>query len=183
MNLSQRFYPGTMIMRSTDPGTLRIIDLWKFRSRKSNKWYIVEVEHFPFHFYGLKFYWKGVASSKERYSLLTNDFEPRTIVMSCINIMMHYFKKDELASFGFVGAHDILAKHILSAPNKRFRFYRRMMLTLFSNDRFIQANDRNSSMYLLINKQILADKKITLARIESEISKLFVGDYSFVIEP
>lgn len=63
-------------MRSTDPDTLRIIDLWKFKSTKSNKWYIVEIERYTNHFLGLKFYWKGVALSKNRYSLLTNDYEP-----------------------------------------------------------------------------------------------------------
>lgn len=31
-------------MRSKDPSTLRIIDLWGFKSTKSNKRYIVEVE-------------------------------------------------------------------------------------------------------------------------------------------
>lgn len=72
-------------MRSKDPSTLRIVDLWTFKSAKSNKRYIVEVEKFTNHFLGLKFYWKGVANSKLRYSLLTNDYEPRTIVMSCVH--------------------------------------------------------------------------------------------------
>ena len=56
-------------MRSKDPSTLRIVDLWTFKSAKSNKRYIVEVEKFTNHFLGLKFYWKGVANSKLRYSL------------------------------------------------------------------------------------------------------------------
>ena len=47
-------------MRSKDSGSLRITDLWTFRSTKSNKRYIVEVEGFDHEFYGLKFYWKGV---------------------------------------------------------------------------------------------------------------------------
>ena len=37
-------------MSTTDYGTARKIDLWKFRSSKSHKWYIVEVEYFPMHF-------------------------------------------------------------------------------------------------------------------------------------
>lgn len=67
-------------MRSKDPESLRIIDLWTFRSIKSGKRYIVEVEEFEKDFYGLKFYWKGVEKSKDRYSLLTNDFEPLLFV-------------------------------------------------------------------------------------------------------
>lgn len=47
-------------MRSKDQSSLRIIDLWTFKSLKNNKRYIVEVEGFENEFYGLKFYWKGV---------------------------------------------------------------------------------------------------------------------------
>ena len=170
-------------MRSTDPGTLRIIDLWKFRSRKSNKWYIVEVEHFPGQFLGIKFYWKGVAASKDRYSLLTNDYEPRTIVCSCINIMYEYFRNNQEASFGFVGASDLLISKIINAPNKRFRFYRRMMLSIFGSKTFAQCYDWKNSMYLLVNRIMLNNGKLSLPQIEAEISKLYEGDYSFVIEP
>ena len=63
-----------------DPNSLRITDLWTFRSTKSNKRYIIEVEGFHNEFFGLKFYWKGVEKSQFRYSLLTNDYEPRRIV-------------------------------------------------------------------------------------------------------
>lgn len=94
-------------MRSKDSGSLRIIDLWTFRSLKSNKRYIVEVEGFENEFWGLKFYWKGVEKSKNRYSLLTNDFEPRTIVRSCIEVMLEYYRKNPLVSFGFVAAPDL----------------------------------------------------------------------------
>lgn len=56
---SEEYYIPKFIMRSKDHGSLRIIDLWAFRSIKSNKRYIVEVEGFDNEFYGLKFYWKG----------------------------------------------------------------------------------------------------------------------------
>lgn len=177
MNGGLKYYDASFIMRSTDPSTLRIIDLWKFKSFKSNKIYIVEVEHFPSKFIGLKFYWKGVATSKHRYSLLTNDHEPRTIVMSCIQIMLYYYAKDSEMSFGFVAAPDIDYSHSVSNNNKRFRFYRRLMLSLFSSDIFLQVYDVQNSIYLLINKQIILDGKITLSQIENNISKMYEGDY------
>ncbi len=88
-----KYYDASFVMRSKDPSTLRIVDIWTFKSIKSHKRYIVEIEHFSRKFLGLKFYWKGVADSKDRYSLLTNDYEPRTIIMSCIHIMLDYYKK------------------------------------------------------------------------------------------
>ena len=169
-------------MRSKDPSTLRIIDLWGFKSTKSNKRYIVEVECFSNHFLGLKFYWKGVANSKDRYSLLTNDYEPRTIVMSCVYIMLDYFKNDNCASFGFVAANNLNHSDNAKTPNKRFRFYRRMMLSIFGKETFVQGYDIRNSIYLLINKEMLQQGSITIDRIEDEISKLYVGEYSLVLE-
>lgn len=164
-------------MRSKDQSTLRIVDLWGFRSTKSSKRYIVEVESYSNHFLGLKFYWKGVADSKERYSLLTNDYEPRTIVMSCVYIMLEYFKKDNCASFGFVAANDLNHSDCTSKPNKRFRFYRRMMLSIFGSETFAQGYDIKNSVYLLINKKMLELGSISICRIEEEISKLYEGEY------
>lgn len=77
-------------MRSKSDDSLRIVDLWTFRSEKSSKRYIVEFEGFEKEFYGIKFYWKGVEKSKKRYSMLTNDYEPRTIVRSCVEVMLDY---------------------------------------------------------------------------------------------
>ena len=183
MKLEYTHYKPKFIMRTIDKGTLRSIDLWKFRSTKTRKWYIVEVEHFKAHFYGLKFYWKGVAQSPDRYSLLTNDYEPRIIVMSCIAVMMHYFMADAKSSFGFVGAHDLVETVVGDSPNKRFRFYRRMMLTLFSKDKFIQVKDVKNSMYLMINRSMYDAGQVSIPQIELEISRMYVGDYSFVLEP
>ncbi len=168
-------------MRSKDPSTLRIIDLWTFRSAKSNKRYIVEVEYFSHHFLGLKFYWKGVQHSKDRYSLLTNDFEPRTIILSCVHIMLNYYNRDSSSSFGFVAAADLGDKPI-EKPNKRFRFYRAMMLNLFGKQTFIQGYDIENSIYLLVNKTSFKNGKISKAEIEHEISRLYDGDYSIVFE-
>lgn len=128
-------------MRSKDQGSLRIIDLWAFRSIKSNKRYIVEVEGFDNEFYGIKFYWKGVEKSKNRYSMLTNDYEPRIIIRSCIEVMLEYYRRNSLVSFGFVAANDlekdIKGKKInLSGGSRRFRFYQRMMVNLFGPETF-----------------------------------------------
>lgn len=183
MGYTHPSYRAYKIMRSKDPSSLRMISLWKFKSTKSNKWYIVEVEEFPHDFYGLKFYYKGVANSKRRYSLLTYDFEPRTIVMSCINIMRNYYDENPCASFGFVAADDIdtFETKNVHTPNKRFRFYRRMMLTLFSPVNFEQYTDTANSIYLLINKKTLKRGEISLSTIERELTDLYIGDYNLNI--
>jgi|GEM_PF-1045409 len=169
-------------MRSKDHGSLRIIDLWAFRSIKSNKRYIVEVEGFDNEFYGIKFYWKGVEKSKNRYSMLTNDYEPRIIIRSCIEVMLEYYRRNSLVSFGFVAANDlekdIKGKKInLSGGSRRFRFYQRMMVNLFGPETFYQAADITNTIYLMINMKQLSSGKITIKDIENRLNQTYHGDY------
>lgn len=183
MNGMLGYYQPRFIMRSVDPISLRITDLWTFRSLKSNKRYIVEVEGFENEFYGIKFYWKGVEKSKDRYSLLTNDYEPRTIVRSCIEIMLDYYRNNPLVSFGFVAApdleKDIKGKHVnLEKGNRRFLFYQRMMINLFGPQTFSQISDTENRIYLMLNNQQLSKGLITIKRLEKRLNQLYKGDFS-----
>ncbi len=183
MKESFKYYPATYIMRSKDPDTLRIIDLWTFHSTKSNKRYIVEVEAFDKGIFGLKFYWKGVRMSPNRYSLLTYDYEPRTIVFSCIQIMMQYFERNDCASFGFIAAPDMEKRNterLANRENKRFRFYRRLMLSLFGSETFVQVHDTNNRVYFLINKKTWDRGDLTLQDIEDRINELYIGEYALM---
>lgn len=170
-------------MRSKDTASLRIIDLWSFKSTKSHKRYIVEVEGFDNEFYGIKFYWKGVESSPNRYSILTHDYEPRVIVRSCIEIMMHYYRRNPLVSFGFVAAHDLDKdiegkKRVLALGNRIFRFYQKMMLNLFGPKTFLQASDTTNTIYLMINNLQLSTGAITISELERKINSIYAGEYT-----
>ena len=181
MSVTKGFYRPSFIMRSKD-NSLRIIDLWTFRSTKSNKRYIVEVEGFENEFYGIKFYWKGVEKSKDRYSLLTNDFEPRTIIRSCIEVMLEYYRRNPLVSFGFVAARDLekdlVGKNInVESGSRRFKFYQRMMVNLFGPETFYQASDTTNTIYLMINMRQLSEKVITIKDIEDRLNQTYRGEY------
>jgi hypothetical protein len=170
-------------MRSKDVRTLRIVDLWTFKSLKSNKRYIVEVEGFENDFLGLKFYWKGVEKSKDRYSLLTNDFEPRTIVRSCIEVMLTYYRKNSLVSFGFVAApdldKDVVGKNVCNENgSRRFRFYQRLMVNLFGPESFYQASDITNTIYLMINRKALDSGVITIKDVEKKLNDTYIGDFT-----
>lgn len=169
-------------MRSKDNFSLRIIDLWTFRSKKSNKRYIVEVEGFENEFYGIKFYWKGVEKSKNRYSMLTNDFEPRIIVRTCIEVMLEYYRKNTLVSFGFVASpdleNDIKGKNYnIKTGSRRFRFYKRMMVNLFGPETFYQVADTTNTIYLLVNMSQLSNGVMTLKDIEHRLNQTYYGEY------
>ena len=182
--MANGFYDPTFIMRSKN-NSLRIIDLWTFRSTKSKKRYIVEVEGFENEFYGIKFYWKGVEKSKNRYSLLTNDYEPRTIIRSCIEVMLKYYRKNPLVSFGFVAApdldEDVRGKKIdVESGSRRFRFYQRMMVNLFGPETFFQASDTTNTIYLMINMKQLSSGAISIKDIERRLNQTYTGEYTII---
>lgn len=169
-------------MRSREHSSLRIVDLWTFRSAKTNKRYIVEVEGFENEFYGLKFCWKGVEKSKDRYSLLTNDYEPRTIVRSCVEVMLEYYRRNRLVSFGFVAApdldQDIEGKRVdTKSGSRRFRFYQRMMINLFGPETFCQVSDTTNTIYLLVNMIQLSNNTLTLKDIERKLNQTYFGEF------
>lgn len=96
----QNAYNYTFVMRQKlITGASLHVDVYHFKSLKSNLWYIVRVECYPFHMYAIKFYPKKFELSPDKYRLLTNTFEPRTIVNTCINIMMDVYESDGRTSF------------------------------------------------------------------------------------
>lgn len=184
MSVTSGFYTPSFIMRSKD-NPLRIIDLWTFRSSKSNKRYIVEVEGFENEFYGIKYYWKGVEKSENRYSLLTNDHEPRTIIRSCIEVMLEYYRRNPLVSFGFVAARDLeedlKGKNIdVESGSRRFKFYQRIMVNLFGPETFYQASDTTNTIYLMINMKQISSGAISIKDIERWLNQTYSGEYTII---
>lgn len=120
--------------------------------------------------------------SANRYSLLTNDYEPRTIVRTCIEVMLDYYRKNPYVSFGFVAARDlekdIKGKNIdLESGSRRFKFYQRMMVNLFGPETFMQAADTTNSIYLMINQKKILSGMITIKEIEDLLNKTYEGGY------
>lgn len=68
---------------------------YRFKSTKSHHTYIVRVEKYVSHSYCLKFFDKANINSKNKFSLRTNTFEPRTIFYTLYHIMLDVLHKDE----------------------------------------------------------------------------------------
>lgn len=63
-------------------------------------------------------------------------------------------KKDPKASFGFIGSNRLNEPE---ANTKRFRVYRRFMLTNFGNEEYVHQYNIAKSAYVLINRRMLAE--------------------------
>lgn len=166
-------------MRREDPDSHRITHLWRFKSTKKSRWYIVEIECFGEHLIAIKFYPKNFRLSEQRYSLMTNDNEPRTIVSSCLYVVKHYLDKDPLLSFGFVAAQDIDEKKRQRPVNRRFSFYQRMVVSFFGTKTFNHFYDEHQRVYLLINNDGLKKKVISAGYIEELLNELYAGEFNF----
>lgn len=165
------FYGAVFIMRkpSSCTGMLHI-DLWRFKSQKSGRTYLIDVEVYQHHVYGIKFYLKAQATSKERFSYNTGDYEPRRIVLTCLKVMERYFSNDSHSSFAFVGASSIGEG---KSCTKRFRFYRAMVNTYFGQSIFEHLADERHSTYLLLRKSEIENGAIDKLTVEKFFKDIY----------
>ena len=124
---------------------------YRFKSDKSHHAYIVRVECYKKHAYCVKFFDKANINSKNKFSLRSNTFEVRTILYTMFHIMLDVLKRDERASFFFIGAED--EKDQDGMVSRRFRLYRRFVLSTVSDDKFEHFRRNDLSLYILVNKE------------------------------
>jgi hypothetical protein len=146
--------------------------LYRFKSTKSNMTYIVLVEHYVYDVFAVKFYPKSWADSPNKYRKLTNTFEPRKIIYTCINIMLSIYEQYPNASFGFVGANRI---NETTVETKRYKVYSTIIATYFSSRLFYHKENKDKSAYLLINNVSLRENPLLIR----EIERFFSHQYRF----
>ena len=147
------------------------LKLYSFKSTKSNLAYIVRIELYAHNVYAVKFYPKCFSNSPNRYRLVTNTFEPRRIINTCINIMLSIYNDDDVASFGFIGANGLDEESTYST--KRYRVYSTLMATYFSDNDFYHKENKGKSSYMLINRKMLLKEPNLI----SDIENFFVSEY------
>ena len=141
---------------------------YRFKSLRSNHTYIVRVEKYVEHTYCVKFFDKANMSSDDKYSLRTATFEPRTIVCTVLNIMFDVLKRDEKASFFFIGAED--EKDVPGRSTRRFRFYSKFVLSVVTDTIFEHFRSAPLSLYILVNKKFVNDVESFVNRINNEVA-------------
>lgn len=137
------------------------------------------MEHFDNNLIAIKFYYKGAGLSPYKYSLMTNDNEPRTIVYSCLELMKRYYLEDSTRSFGFVAAPDLDPSRKTKSGNRRFRFYRTVVNYYFGTKTFVHIHDGNERLYLLLNRQQIESGNISGQAVADYINTLYEGDFNF----
>ena len=145
--------------------------IYHFRSTRTKKWYIVRVEQYPNDFFGVKFYLKDDRLNPHKYNRLTGLNEPRPIIYTCIAILMELAEQYPNSSFGFIGAN-LLGES--ERETKRFRVYRRVLTTYFSEEYYLHYQIVEKSAYALVRKNVLENNP----NIINEISTYFSDNYT-----
>ena len=164
-------YPFIFLMNDWDEADdlLQYTLQYRFKSLKSHHTYIVRVEKYINHAYCLKFFDKSNMNSKNKYSLRTGTFEPRRIFYTVFNIMLDVLKKDEKASFFFIGAND--EKDVPGVATRRFRVYFKFVLSTVSDNLFKHYRVNDLSLYILVNRNRRDDLDLYAQRISEEVGK------------
>lgn len=168
------YYPFRFVQNfyESNNSRLQCKRLYSFKSTKSNEWYWVWVECYDLHMYAVKFHLKRHRNSPHKYSLLTGTGEPRRIINTCVAIMLEIAQKDPRSSFGFIGSN-IMGEDICNT--KRYRVYKTLMLTYFSDTYFTHKANDEKSAYLLIRKAELANNPHFM----DDIEIFFTEEYEY----
>lgn len=164
-------YPFRFVHRHYNCGNgIRYTDVYRFKSTKSNLTYFVNVERYDYNMYAVKFYQKNHRHSPRKYQILSNTFEPRRMIYTCMNVMLAVLEENPRASFGFIGANcegeDI-------GNTKRYRVYRKIVATKISDSSFQHIRNKSKSAYMLINRAELEVQPDLIDRIEETFLELY----------
>lgn len=162
---SLSYYPFRFVMRCTD-GSVPY-RLYHFRSPRTHQWYLVRVEEYPYHFFGIKFYLKADAHNPHKYNRLTGLGEARPLINTCIAILMDIAEQEKESSFGFIGANLVGEGN---QETKRFRVYRRVLTTYFSEDVFLHYQIIQQSAYAMVRKSTLVQQPDLIERLSTYFS-------------
>lgn len=162
-------YPYRFIMRRIDNNVPCL--LYRFKSTKTNRVYLVRVECYPNYFFGVKFYLKSDESSPKKYNRLTGLNEPRPIINTCILIMLDLSQQYPRSSFGFIGSNINGESHFLT---KRFKVYSKIISTYFSEDNFLHYQIDDKSTYAMVRQTEIKNNPHLI----DEISNYFSDNYT-----
>mgnify|MGYP003440004388 FL=1 len=169
--MNQDCYPFTFVHRSRNCGQgILYVDIYRFKSTKSNLVYLVRVERYKHNMYAVKFYQKNHRLSPKKYQILSNTFEARRIIYTCMNIMFLLYKENPRASFGFIGAN---CENESQENTKRYRVYNKIVATQVSENIFKHVENMGKSAYMLINRDELKEYPDLVEEIERTFQELY----------
>jgi hypothetical protein len=132
--------------------------------------YLVDVEKYGYDVYIIKFYKKIHEKHKNKFNILTGEKRASRIIRTCIDIILEIKTKNNLASFGFMGAE---LPDEAKENTKRYRVYSKVSMNIFGSDFFHHVKSDKYSVYLFVNKNKTQDIEGFVKSIESMFSNIY----------
>lgn len=175
MSYSGYFNPYPYVRKTKERGVHPLISTTKYTFKdKSNSTYIINIEYYQNEIYIIKFFLKDHRSSPYKYNLLTNKWDARRVLHTCVQLGKDIYKTNSLASFGFIGSPTIDEYEKTEyAQTKRFKVYSSISTFFFSPEHFIHSFYSDKSAYILLN--IEANKKNP--NLLNDIVQMFDNNY------
>lgn len=116
--------------------------------------YLIEVEEYQSNIFIIKFCPKKLKKHPKRFNILTGEHIMPRIVGTCIQVMLSIIKKNNLASFGFLGSNTIVFGKYSEGKEdtKRYRIYKYVVQNYIGEETFSHKTDKKNSTYLVINR-------------------------------
>ncbi|WP_338812768.1 hypothetical protein V9L05_15545 [Bernardetia sp. Wsw4-3y2] len=146
---------------------------FSFKCRFNHR-YIIRVEEYEHKVFVIKFYLKNHEQSEKKYQLLSGLNDATRVIATSVEAMIWLYKKDNLSSFGFIGAN---SEGEEIGNTKRFKLYVKIMLNLFSPKLFEHKEYEKNSAYLLLNKQNSEEYE----NLQEVIEELFIKYYDMYL--
>ena len=101
---------------------------------------------------------------------MTNLYEARPVINTCIAIMQTIGKDDSRSSFGFIGSN---MEDESEVNTKRFRVYRRFMATYFNEDHFVHMFNVKKSTYVMIRRSELVANPSLINELDERFQQMY----------
>ncbi len=129
--------------------------IYTFFSPDTRLKYVARAECHAGEIFAVKFYCKRHRRSDFKYNRLTNRGYVRSILLTCIHVLLDVLNKHPLASFAFAGSYTVDRKNRWTEPisnTQRFLVYRQFVAQFVGNVQFEHFSYDSISAYLLINR-------------------------------
>ena len=141
--------------------------LYSFESEKSHHTYTVRIERYVNGLHCIKFFDESDSQGTGCFSHLSSTYEPRRIFRTIVDVALDVLRKNNSASFLFIGAAD--GKDVYGLPTRRYRVYKLYLSDFDLREWFERADYERYSMYALVNlKAMPTDEERRLFRQQIE---------------
>ena len=153
--------------------------IYSFRSEKTKRKYIIRLEELPNQLFLIKFYQKiPFIPTSKKYKILTQTNDTLRIVATCIMVVKEVLNKNELASFGCIGARGFIKKNkeiieeTTENKTKRFKIWSLIFNRIASQTRFKPYDYEEKSIYIRFNTKNIKDEEKIIREWEQILKEL-----------